>query len=122
MCSTSNSSCSDIPHCCAALGPQLPLRAESIRRLDQGNQQSSPNRTDARNLAKPFRPAVFSALRQEIASHFLAQCLQRVELLEELGSTAHAGFRNLVQPFRAMAWSIDGCAGARNGPASILAP
>lgn len=55
-------------------------------------------------------PVMFSALGQEIASHFLAQCLQRVELLvEQLGSTAHAGFRYLVQPFRAVAWSIDGC-------------
>ena len=54
-----------------------------------------------------------SALGQEIASYFLAQCLQRVELLvEELGLTAHAGFRYLVQPFRAMAWSVDGCASA----------
>jgi hypothetical protein len=51
---------------------------------------------------------MFSALGQEIASYFLAQCLQCVELLvEELGSTAHAGFRYFVQLFRAMAWSIN---------------
>ena len=34
-----------------AVGPQLPIGAESVRCLDQGDQESSPNRTDVGNLA-----------------------------------------------------------------------
>ena len=35
-----------------AVGPELPLGAEAMRRLDQSDQQSSPNRADAGNLSQ----------------------------------------------------------------------
>ena len=37
-----------------AVGPELPLGAKAMRRLNQSNQQSRPDRTDRRNLAQQF--------------------------------------------------------------------
>src|SRR5438309_10629392 len=65
----------------AAVGPQLPLGAESVRCLNQRNQQNRPDRTNRRNLAQQFPRAMISTLRQEISPHLLAQRLQCVELL-----------------------------------------
>src|SRR5260370_35208078 len=59
----------------AAVGPQLPLGAESVRCLNQRNQQRCPNRTNRRNLAQQFPRAMISTLRQKISPHVLAQGL-----------------------------------------------
>jgi len=103
-----------------AVGPKLPLGAEPVRGLDQRDQQSSPNRTDVRNLAQQFRGAMFSALGQQISPHRLAQRSQSIELLvEELSPPAHAGFPDLVQPLRAMTRCVDLLTPTGNPPASI---
>src|SRR5260370_42643749 len=89
-------------------------------RLNQSDQQSRPNRSDRRNLTQPLHRAVLSALGQQIAPYLLAQTIQRVELLVvELGSAAHAGFGDLAEPFRTLAWCVDLLAGTGNGPASV---
>ena len=46
----------------AAVGPELPLGAKPVRRLNQSDQQSRPNRTDGRNLAQQIRGVVLLAL------------------------------------------------------------
>ena len=52
---------------------------------------------------------MLSTLRQEISPHLLAQGLQGIELLvEELGPTAHPGFRYFAEPFRTMVRCIWG--------------
>src|SRR6267142_2135159 len=91
-----------------------------MRGLDQRDQQSGPDRTDVRNLAQQFRGSMFSALGQQILPHGLAQSSQSIELLvEELGPPAHAGFPDLVQPIRAMAWCVDLLTPTENAPTSI---
>src|SRR4029077_1280853 len=103
-----------------AVGPELPLGAKAMGRLNQSDQQSRPNGSDRRNLAQPLHRAVLSALGQEITPHFLTQDIQRVELLVvELGTTAHAGLCDLAEPFRTIAWCVDLLAGTGNGPASV---
>src|SRR5260370_41025546 len=63
---------------------------------------------------------MLSTLRQEISSHLLAQSLQGIELLvEELGPTAHAGFRYFAEPFRTMVRCVDGRTFAGNAPAPV---
>src|SRR6266853_745262 len=63
---------------------------------------------------------MLAALEQKILPNFMAQGLQRVQLLViVLGATAHASFRDLAQPFRTVAWCIDLRACTRNGPAPI---
>src|SRR6266699_1065706 len=63
---------------------------------------------------------MLAALEQKILPHFMAQDLQRVQLLViVLGATAHASFRDLAQPFRTVARCIDLRACTRNGPAPI---
>src|SRR5260370_9978180 len=63
---------------------------------------------------------MLSTLRQEISSHLLAQSLQGIELLvEELGPTAHPGFRYFAEPFRTMVRCVDGRTFAGNAPAPV---
>src|ERR1700757_831253 len=63
---------------------------------------------------------MFPALRQQIASRFLPQTLQRIQLLvEPLDSQANSGFYDLGQPFRTTARSIHRWPGTRNGPAAV---
>src|SRR5438132_12781130 len=63
---------------------------------------------------------MLSTLRQEISPHLLAQGLQGIELLvEELGPTAHPGFRYFAEPFRTMVRCIDGRTFAGNFPAPV---
>ena len=64
--------------CQAAIGPQLPLGAKTMRRLHQSNQQSRPNGSNRRNLSQQFRRAMLPAFRQQISSYLLAQRLQCV--------------------------------------------
>jgi hypothetical protein len=60
------------------------------------------------------------ALHHEIASCFLMQGPQQIQLLvEPLGSETNSGFGNLGQPFAAMPHSINGGAAAGNRPAAI---
>jgi hypothetical protein len=47
----------------------------------KSDQQSGPNRTDARNLTQQFCRATFPALAQNIALYFSAQSPQPIELL-----------------------------------------
>src|SRR5260370_575922 len=64
---------------------------------------------------------MISTLRQEISPHLLAQDLQGIELLvEELGPTAHAGFRYFAEPFRTMTRCIDCRTFAVNDPAALV--
>src|ERR1700730_546594 len=103
-----------------AVGPQLSLGAKTVERLNQRDQLSRPNRADAGDLAQQFRRGMFPALGQQISPHFFAQRLQCIKLLVEvLGATAHAGFRDLAQPFRTVVQSVDLCTSTGNGPASI---
>src|ERR1017187_5147441 len=63
---------------------------------------------------------MFSTLRQQISPHDLVQRSQSIELLvEELGSPAHAGFSDLVQPLCAMPRRVDLLAPTKNARASI---
>src|SRR2546421_2539386 len=104
----------------AAVGPQLPLGAETVRCLNQCNEQSRPNRTNARNLAQEFPRFMFPALGQQLAARFLAQSLQRVKLMvKELGPTMHPRLRYLAQPFGTMSRSVDLLAGTGNAPTSV---
>src|SRR5271157_5787802 len=103
-----------------AVGPQLSLRSETKRSLDQRGHESSSNRTDRRNLSQQLCRAMFAALLDQISSYHSMQSSQGIEfLVEELGPTAHPNFLNLVQPFRTVARGIDRRAGTSNGPASI---
>src|SRR5215831_4145061 len=47
-----------------AVGPQWSLGAKPMRRLDPGDQQSGPNRTDIGNLAQQLGRLLLAALRQ----------------------------------------------------------
>src|SRR5579862_7675435 len=58
--------------CQTTVGPQLPLGAKTMRRLQQSNQQNGPNGSNRRNLAQQFHRAVFPAFGQQISSYLLA--------------------------------------------------
>ena len=49
-----------------AVGPKLPLAAETLWGLQNAKQYGGPDRTDRRNLAQPFPGLVFLALRQQL--------------------------------------------------------
>src|SRR5207245_7746543 len=104
----------------ATVGPELPLAAEPVRGLHQCDQAGGSNRTDAGNLAQQFRGLMFPALGQKLGSDVSPQDLQSVQLLiEQLRPAAHAGLRNLAQPFLSRARSIDLGAGTSNAPTAI---
>src|ERR1700690_467430 len=104
----------------SAVGPELPLGPEAMRRLNQGDQQGCPNRTNRRNLAQQSHRSVFLTLRQQIAPHLLTQNLQCIELLvAELCPAAYAGFGDLDQPFVPMARCVNSLSRAGNRPASV---
>ena len=95
-----------------AVGPQLPLGAETVRGLQNTQQYGRPDRTDRRNLAEPFPGLVFLALREQLPPHFLTQRPQRIELLVvKLRPPAHSRFRDLPEPLGTMARCIDLLAG-----------
>jgi hypothetical protein len=90
-----------------------------MRRLDQSNEQSGANGTDRGDLTQQFCRAVFPAFGQQIASHLLAQCLERVELsIAELRPAKCAGFGELGQPLCWMTLRVHplSCAGDRPTP------
>src|SRR2546427_11054558 len=85
-----------------AVGPELPLGAQEMWRLDQSDQQSRPDRTNRWNLTQPLHRGVLAALGQQLTPHLLAQNSQGIERLAvELGQTSHAGFGAPGQPSRA---------------------
>src|SRR5580700_10038536 len=59
-----------------AVGPQLSLGAETMRGLDQRDEQRGSDRADRRNLAQEFGCALFATLGQQILPHRLAQLSQ----------------------------------------------
>ena len=79
-----------------AVLPQRPLGAEAVRRLQDTQQHGGSDRTERRNLAKPFPHLKFLTLRQQISPHFLAQRSQCIQLLIViLGPPAHSRFADL---------------------------
>ena len=54
------------------VGPQLPVGAEPVRRLQDPQQHRRPDRTDRGNLAEPFPDLVLLALHKQISSYFSA--------------------------------------------------
>src|SRR5208282_5834930 len=57
----------------ATVGPELPLGAEAMWRLDQSNQQSCANGADRGNLLQQLGGVVFPAFAQQLSPGFLAQ-------------------------------------------------
>ena len=89
--------------CETTVGPQLPLGTEPVWCLQQRHQQRCTYRTDGRNLAQQFDGIMFVALRQQIASRFLAHRLQQIQLLIiPFSPPTNSGFLDLGQPFGAM--------------------
>src|SRR5260370_8388530 len=102
------------------VGPELPLAAEPVRGLHQRDQSRRSNRTDGGNLAQQFRCLMFPALGQELGSQVSPQALQSIQLLiEQLCAAAHAGLRNLAQPYLSRAPSTNLGAAPRNSPTPI---
>ena len=66
-----------------AVGPQLSLRPETMRGLDQGDHQSGSNGADRRNLAQQLGGAMFAALLEKISPYLLMQNPQEVQFLIE---------------------------------------
>src|SRR6202034_2151958 len=63
---------------------------------------------------------MFLALCQQLPPHLLTHRPQRIQLLVvKLRPPAYSRFRDLPQPFGAMAWRIDLLAATRNGPTAI---
>src|SRR5215216_1038517 len=79
-----------------AVGPQLPLGAKTMRRLNQRNEECNPDRAQSRNLAQQLIGCMFVALREQLPAHVATNRQQAVELGVQLLSAApHAGFRQL---------------------------
>src|SRR5215475_1223676 len=57
----------------AAISPQLPLGAKTMRRLQNAQQHRRPDWTKRGNLAEPFPSLLFLALDEQIPPHSLAQ-------------------------------------------------
>src|SRR5580658_8644731 len=55
----------------SAVGPELPLAAETVRGLQNAQQYRRPDRTNRRNLTEPFPDRMFLALRQQLPAHLL---------------------------------------------------
>src|SRR5271165_2807903 len=60
-----------------AVGPELPLAAEAIRRLHPPQQQRDPYRSEPRNRAQPLRLVMLAALLNQILTGVAAQLLQQ---------------------------------------------
>src|SRR5207237_10402290 len=66
--------------CETAVGPQLPLAAETMWRLQQPHQQGGANWTDRRNLAKQLHRRVLLNLPHSLVSRFEAGGWHQLEL------------------------------------------
>src|SRR5579871_4151426 len=65
----------------SAVGPQLALRAKTMRGLNQGHRQSTADRPQGGDLSELGSDGMFATLRQQFASRLLPQVLQHVQLL-----------------------------------------
>src|SRR5258708_12969223 len=98
----------------------MSLGAESVRCLDQRDQQRRSDRTDPRNLAKQFPRLVLLTFHHQIPSYLLAQGPQSIQLLVVVfGASPHTSFADLAEPFRTVTWCIHFVAGTRNAPTAI---
>ena len=61
----------------SAVSPELPLGTETMRRLDQSDQQGRSNRADAGNLLQQSSCGMFPALDQQFLPGVLAQRSQQ---------------------------------------------
>src|ERR1039458_4254853 len=103
-----------------AISPQLPLGTETMRCLDDRDQQGRPDWTDRGNLAEQLERLVLPALGQQFAPHLLAQRPQRIELLVvELRPAPHSRLSDLAEPLGTIARRIDLLTGAGNGPTAV---
>src|SRR4030095_14810318 len=104
----------------SAIGPQLPLGAESVWRLQQGHQQRGANRTDGRNLAQTPHRRMSAALSDQIVARLMMQGAEEIELLiEPFCAPTNSSLGNLAQPFAAMPCGINPAATAGNRPTAI---
>src|ERR1700675_1589630 len=101
----------------SAVRPQLPLGAEAMRRLENGDQQGRADRSNRRNLAQQFRCLVFGALGEQLAPHLPPQRTQLWEwLLVNLRAAPPTGFADFAEPLGPVARRIHLLAGAGNRP------
>src|SRR5260370_30461254 len=108
------------PQAQPAVVPELALRAETMRCLNESDQKGHPDRAQPGNLLEELTGGIFPAFRQQLLPRFLPYPHQKVELLIGLLSPAtHAGFPQFFQPGGAMARRIDLLTGAGNRPAPI---
>src|ERR1700676_1170070 len=83
----------------------MSLCAESVRCLDQRDQQRCSDRTDPRNLAKQFPRLVLLTFHHQTPSYLLAQGPQSIQLLVVVfGASPHTSFADLAEPFRTVTW------------------
>src|SRR5437879_11791934 len=64
-----------------AVGPQLPLGAKAMWRLDQSDQQSRPDRTNRWNLTKPIHRGVRAAIGKQLTPQLIAKNRQAIDLM-----------------------------------------
>src|SRR5689334_2886409 len=80
--------------CQSTVSPELPLGPETMRCLDQANQQRYPDWAKSGNLAEKLIGWMLLTFGQQLGTHFSTDLSQRIQLLIELLSTpAHARFR-----------------------------
>src|SRR6266446_8352851 len=79
-----------------------------MRCLDESNQKGNPDGPQPGNLSQKLMGWMLPAFPQQLTPRFAADLQQNVELLIELlGATTHARFRQLLQPGAAVARGID---------------
>jgi hypothetical protein len=106
--------------CQAAVGSQVSLGAEAVRRLHHRDHDGGPDRTDPWNQAQQFPRLVLLGFQQQISACFLAQGAQGIQLLAVLfGAPPRARFADLREPGRTVPWGIHFFAGTRNAPTAI---
>src|SRR5258708_9424773 len=77
----------------------LPRGAKAVRCRQNAKRHRRADRADRGNSAEPFPGAVLVALCQQFLPNFLAQCSQRIKLLEvERGPETHTWFADLAEP------------------------
>src|SRR5260221_3148456 len=100
--------------------PQLPLGAKSVRCLQNAKRRRRADRADRGNSAEPFPGAVLVALCQQFLPNFLAQCSQRIKLLEvERGPEPHTWFSDLTEPSHPVQPRADLCSAPGNAPPAV---
>src|ERR1700693_3362662 len=108
------------PQAQPAVVPQLSLRAETMRCLNESDQKGDPDRAQPGNLFEELTGGMLATFRQQLLPRCLPNLHQKVELLIGLLSpAAHAGFPQFFQPCSAVARRIDLLAGAGSRPAPI---